>query len=305
MIGARIDWKQLKFGVEIEFVGGGDPERIALLPDWVMALDERQIDDSGEESGSELKPPPIRWDDREQIREMLARLRAAGATANWSCGLHVHVGIEAWGEELIPRFIEAALSYQDALRMLMGTSEDRLIYCPPVVPEMRERYRVHPNSESLCHKGRPQSHRCGINLAAWFDIGTVEIRYANGSLDYDEVMNTVELALRFVATVGEGRVLPTDARALAAALGAPLSGYPPPLPAPRWYRERMWLENSLIPVLGPLAERLIPGGEVLHIFPEPDGLRVVVEDPEDGKPHPFLIRPTSEGWEVVRRFATE
>ena len=298
MIGTRIDWKELKFGVEIEFIGG-EPEKIELLPGWVMALDELQIDDSGEESGSELKPPPIRWEDREQIREMLARLRAAGASVNWSCGLHVHVGLEPWGQEAVPAFIEAALLYQDALRTLLGTSEDRLIYCPPVVPEMRERFRAEPAGESLCHKGRPQSHRCGIYLAAWFDIGTVEIRYANGSLDYDEVMNTVELALRFVAAIGEGRELPAEAQELARALGALSSGYPPPLPAPRWYRERMRLEEMLIPVLTPIVTRLIPDGEILHIFPESDALRVVVEDTKDGTPHPIWIRPTHKGWKVV------
>ncbi|WP_027086982.1 amidoligase family protein [Cohnella panacarvi] len=299
MIGKRIDWKELKFGVEIEFIGGGDPKQIELLPGWVMALDELQIDESGEESGSELKPPPIRWEDRGQIRAMLARLRAAGATANWSCGIHVHVGLEPWGEKAIPLWIEAALSYQDALRTLLDTSEDRLIYCPPVTPEMREWSRTNPTGESLCRPGRPQSHRCGINLAAWFDIGTVEIRYANGSLDDDEVLNTIELALRFVAAVGEGRELPKEAAALARALDAPSSGYPPAQPAPRWYRERMWLEDMLIPVLTPIAASLVPDGEILHIFPESGGLRVIVEDPKDGAPHLVRVRPTTHGWDVI------
>jgi len=299
MIGTRIDWKELKFGVEIEFIGGGDPRQIELLPGWVMALDELQIDESGEESGSELKPPPISWEDREQIRVMLARLRAAGAAANWSCGLHVHVGLESWGQEAIPAWIEAALSYQDALRTLLETSEDRLIYCPPVTPEMLEQYRDNPAGESLCRPGRPQSHRCGINLAAWFDFGTIEIRYANGSLDDIEVLNTIELVLRFVAAVGEARELPREAVALARALGAPANGYPPPQPAPRWYSERMWLEELLIPVLTPIATSLIPDGEILHIFPESDAFRVVVEDPKDGTPHPVWVRPTADGWKVI------
>ncbi|MDF2716450.1 MAG: hypothetical protein K0R28_3375 [Paenibacillus sp.] len=92
----QVDWKDLKFGFEIEFTGGV-PEEVELLPGWEMSLDERQIDETGAESGSELKPPPIVWEQREQIREMLSRLRAQGATANWSCGLHVHVGLEPWG----------------------------------------------------------------------------------------------------------------------------------------------------------------------------------------------------------------
>ena len=57
-----VDWQELRFGVEIEFVEG-DPEGVELLPGWVMSLDERQVDDAGEDSGVSLKPPPMLWRD--------------------------------------------------------------------------------------------------------------------------------------------------------------------------------------------------------------------------------------------------
>ncbi|MDG0811230.1 amidoligase family protein [Cohnella rhizosphaerae] len=292
------DWIELRFGVEIEFVGGC-PEGVALLPGWIMSLDERQIDDTGAESGSELKPPPIQWADRGQIREMLARLRETGACVNWNCGLHVHVGLEPWGQQAIPRFIEAALLYQDAMRELLNTGEARLPFCPPFTREMYDRFVAAPGSDALCRKGRPQSHRCGINLAAWYDIGTVEIRYANGSLDYDEAINTVELCLRFVAAIGAGRRLSSDPRRLAIELGAPVGGYPPPKLAPQWYRERMWLEDALVPILAPLARSLVPDGEILYILPRPEGILAAIED-ADGRLFKHLLRPTSAGWEAVR-----
>ncbi|SFB52072.1 Putative amidoligase enzyme [Cohnella sp. OV330] len=292
------DWKELRFGVEIEFVGG-NPEHVELLPGWIMSLDERQIDDTGAESGSELKPPPIQWEDREQIREMLARLQATGADANWSCGLHVHVGLDPWGEEAIPRFIEAALLYQEAARNLLNTSEARLQFCPPVTREMYDRFRSDPGSDALYRKGRPQSHRCGMNLAAWYDIGTVEIRYANGSLDYNEVINTVEFCLRFVEAIGAGRTLSADPRQLAIELGAPAGGYPQPKPAPQWYRERMWLEDALVPVLVPLARRLVQDGEILSILPRPEGILVAIED-ANGDLFKHLLHLPSTGWEAVR-----
>ncbi|PTM59829.1 amidoligase family protein [Desmospora activa] len=294
----QTDWQHLRFGVEIEFVGG-TPERLERLPGWTMSLDERQTDDSGEESGSELKPPPLQWKDREQIRVMLARLQAQKAIANWSCGLHVHVSLEPWGKEAILQLIEAALRYQEAVKQLLQTSADRLIYCPPVTRELLERYQSDPTEAALCHKGRPQSHRCGINLAAWFWNKTVEIRYANGSLDYNEVINTVEFCLRFVAAIGTGRKLPCDPQAMASELGAPISGYPRPLPAPRWYRERMWLEEAFVPVLAPLASSLVQGGEILHIRPDADGILVVIEDAK-GKPHPYRLQLPSTGWDATR-----
>lgn len=292
-----MDWKDLRFGIEIEFVGG-KPESVELLPGWTMAFDERQMDDTGEESGGELQTPPIQWKDRAQIREMLRRLLATGARANWNCGLHVHVGLEFWGEEAIPDFIEAALLHQDSVKYLLQTSEDRLVYCPPVTPEMRDRFISAPGEAALLRRGRPQSHRCGINLAAWFDHKTVEIRYANGTLHYDEVITTIEFCLRFVAAIGTKRTLSNNPGQLAMEIGAPLTGYPPPIPAPRWYRERLWLENMLVPILTPFANSLVPDSEILQILPRPDGLLVAIED-TDGKVVRYLFQLSANGWRVV------
>lgn len=293
-----VDWQALRFGVEIEFVAG-DPAGLELLPGWTMALDEQQIDETGSTSGSELRSPPIRWHEREQIREMLARLLAQGAQANWSCGLHVHVGLDPWGQSAVVPLLDAALSSQAALQSLLQTAPDRLIYCPDVTPDMKRRFLIAPTRSSLVHQGRPQSHRCGINTATWFDIGTVEIRYANGSLDYAAVVATVVLCLRFVAAVGAGHALPAGATALATALGAPVDGYPPPLAAPRWYREQVWLEDALIPVLAPLTTDSVPDGEVLHVRPTAGGIMVVVEDPENRLTN-FVFRATPSGWELLQ-----
>ncbi|GIP40510.1 hypothetical protein J31TS4_37900 [Paenibacillus sp. J31TS4] len=293
-----IEWTELTFGVEIEFVGGA-PTELELLPDWEMALDERQIDETGEESGSELKPPPIRWADREQIRTMLRRLREQGALANWSCGLHVHVGLEPWGEDALLPMLEAALASQQALEGLLRTSGHRLLFCPPVLPEMVSRFREAPCSEALRRTGRPQSHRCGLNFAAWYDIGTVEIRYANGSLDEDEVLRTIELCLRYVAALGAGWTLPTEPPALAERLGVPAEGYPPPAPAPRWFQERMWLEEMLRPILAPLALQLAPAGEIHHILPVEDGLLLAVET-QDDKLDRAVVKPGPGGWRLDR-----
>ncbi|QRG65902.1 amidoligase family protein [Brevibacillus choshinensis] len=294
-----MNWKALHFGVEIEFVGG-KPEVVELLPGWTMALDERQIDDTGEESGSELQTPPILWKDREQIREMLLRLHATGARVNWNCGLHIHVSLEPWGEEAIPDFIEAALQHQESVKNLFNTSEDRLVYCPPVTREMRDRFISAPGDAALRHTGRPQSHRCGINLAAWYDNRTVEIRYANGTLNYGEVIRTVEFCLRFIAAIGARRKLPCNPEQMAAELGVPLSGYPRPIPAPLWYRERIWLENMLVPIVTPIVNSLVRHSEILQILPRPDGLLVVVEN-SDGEIFRYLFHLSADGWKMVRK----
>ncbi|WP_158560590.1 amidoligase family protein [Paenibacillus contaminans] len=293
-----IHWQDIRFGVEIEFVGGA-PEQVELLPGWIMSLDERQIDEQGNESGSELKPPPMLWSERGQIDEMLRRLLRQGAAANWSCGLHVHVDLRQWGEPIVTPLLETALSVQAALRTLLGTSEHREIFCPPVTGDMLERYRDEPSEKALRYRnGRPQSHRCGINAAASYDIGTVEIRYANGSLDYDEIIRTVELCLRFVSAVGAGRRLSADPKLLANELEAPVDGYPPEVPPPQWYKERIWLENALVPVMTTIVRQMVRDGEILHILPVPEGIAVSVENP-DGPLCSYKFRPTGTGWELI------
>ncbi|NHN33020.1 amidoligase family protein [Paenibacillus agricola] len=295
-----VDWKDLKFGVEIEFVGG-DPAGLELLPDWVMSLDEQQLDETGAASGSELKPPPICWEDRGQICTMLERLQAQGATANWSCGLHVHVGLEPWGADMLLPLIDAALLHQQALQALLASSEHRLLYCPPVLPEMREQFIKQPDGTVLRHRGRPQSHRCGVNIAAWFDFGTVEIRYANGSLHDVEVLHTIELCLRYVAAIGQGLTLTpsSDPYQLAVELGAPVTGYPPHIPIPAWFQQQIWLEAALIPLLAPMAEELVQDGEIHHIATGPDGFLVAIKQP-GGMMRSYRVEPPDSGWKVIR-----
>jgi hypothetical protein len=162
---------------------------------------------------------------------------------------------------------------------------------------MRRRYSLESDPAALRNHGRPQSHRCGINTAAWFGIGTVEIRYANGSLNYDEIVRTVELCLRFVAAVGEGRKLPADPQKLAVELGAPTEGYPRNAPAPQWYKERMWLEEALIPILAPIVGQLVQQGEIHHILPVPEGILVAVETPDE-EMYRYIFQPSETGWEL-------
>ncbi|MFZ5816439.1 MAG: GNAT family N-acetyltransferase [Bacillota bacterium] len=298
-----MDWQQLRFGVEIEFTDR-EPAAVERLPGWSWHPSDRQFDDRGAESGGEFQSPPITWAERGQIGQMLERLRAAGATANWSCGLHVHVSIEPWGQGMVDRLLEAAISCQEGLRTLLQTPPHRMLFCPPVTPAMRERFRERPERRSLVYRGRPQSHRCGINAAAWFDNGTVEIRYANASLEAEPVLRTVELCLRFVAAVGEGRALPAEPAALAEALGAPAGGYPPPSPPPLWHRERLWLEEALLPALTPRVEERVPGGEILFIRPAPGGMLVAVES-EGSRLTYFRLQAGPEGFRFGQTAAGE
>lgn len=84
---------------------------------------------------------------------MLARLRKAGARANWDCGLHVHVSLEPWGEAMVLPLVDAALAQVLAVP-LHG-------YPPPQpVPLWRRRQvwleeALRPALDPLALAGRP------------------------------------------------------------------------------------------------------------------------------------------------------
>jgi hypothetical protein len=293
-----VDWQTLQFGVEIEFVEA-EPEAVKLLPGWVLDTDESQRVLSGGYSGAEIKPTRLRWPDRDQIGQTFAAIEAAGGAVNWSCGLHVHVGLEPWGEAMLRPLLDGAIATQGALRELFRTAEHRMMFCPDLTPAMRDAWVGDPREEALLHRGRPQSHRCGVNLAAWYGVQTVELRFPNATLDADEACRAVELCLRWVAAVGAGRELPTAASELAATLGVPAHGYPPPHPEPVWHQREEQLTRVLLPVLQPLVEARVPGAEILVIRPVPEGF-LVKTDKGDRVNHRFLFRVTPEGFALER-----
>jgi len=96
---------------------------------------------------------------------------------------------------------------------------------------------------------------------------------------------------------GPRDALPADGAALAEVLGAPAEGYPPPQAAPLWHRERMWLEDALVPVLEPLVRARLPEAEILAVRPASEGFRVTAEEP-DGRCTVFLARPRPDGWSL-------
>lgn len=292
-------WDSLRFGVEIEFVQA-DPASVSLPPGWTMDTSEQQRILSGAYSGAEAKPGKLTWGERGQIGSTFAALREAGGAVNWSCGLHVHVGLEPWGRDVLAPLVDAALATQGALRTLLRTAPHREVFAPDVTPALRDAWRVDPDhDDALRHRGSPLSSRCGVNVAAWYDFETVEIRFGNATLDPDAAYRTVQLCLCWVAAVGADRALPSDPAELAATLGVPRTGYPPPHPEPVWHERERALTELLRPVLQPMIAAEVPGAEILFVRPTAEGLYAKT-DRGNRDNHRFWFRPHAGGFALVR-----
>lgn len=293
-----VSWDSLRFGVEIEFVEA-DPAAVSLLPGWTMDTDERQRVLSGADSGGELKPGKLTWTERDQIAHMFEALVRVGGAVNWSCGLHVHVGLDPWGAGILEPLIEAALDTHDALHALFQTAPHRDVFAPPLTAAQRDAWREGPCEAALRHHGNPLSARCGVNVAAWYDFGTVEFRYPNATLVPEEVCRTVELCLRWVAAVGRGESLPTDAHDLVRSLGAPASGYPPPHAEPLWHRHESLLTEVLRPVLQPLIASKVPDAQILFVRPTTEGCFMAKTDRSGQGNHRFFFQPHTLGFTLT------
>ena len=294
----EVDWQALRFGVEIEFVGV-EPKLVELLEGWAVDPRESMRELSGDYGGGEIKSPPIDWSQRTQIHTMMARIQAAGGMVNWSCGFHVHISLGPWGLEAMPALMDATLATQDALRELFMTPAHRMIFCPSLTPTMRDAWLAEPEEDALCHEGRPQGARCGLNLAAWYEFETLELRFPNGTLDAEQALRCVEVALRWVVAVGRGVELPSELEQLIAVLELPPEGYPPALAEPTWHRREEQLSKLLIPVLRPLIAAKLPGAEPLWVRPTPEGLYVKTDSGNE-RNHRFWFEPHAGGFRLVR-----
>lgn len=90
-----------RFGVEIECLQAGFEADafVAAMNDAGLTCEQERYNHhtrahwkltTDSSCGWELVSPPLHWEDRHALREVLRLMRENGATVDWRCGLHVH-----------------------------------------------------------------------------------------------------------------------------------------------------------------------------------------------------------------------
>ena len=111
--------KNQTFGIEIETTGIGR-ERTAKaiaayfgttaryvgrhLDDWKVPMPDGrhwtvERDGSVTDPSAEVVSPVCRYEDIEMVQEVVRAIRAAGAKADGSCGIHIHIGLHSCADE--------------------------------------------------------------------------------------------------------------------------------------------------------------------------------------------------------------
>lgn len=235
---------EAKFGIEVEFTGisrnqaakiavdflGGtlqnandyyDTKKITT-PDgrvWKLMYDGsiktqkkgvNAIVTASKEYSVELVSPILTYqEDIEKLQELIRKLRKAGAFANSTCGIHIHLDGADHTPKSIRNFINIIASKNDLFYKALQIKPERIRYCkkmdrilvekmnnkkPKNVKELEEIWYEGWNENRNAHYHQSRYHF--LNLHSFFQGNhTVELRGFNSELHAGKIRSYIVLAL--------------------------------------------------------------------------------------------------------------
>lgn len=123
------------------------------------SIDTRHQDgtEADGEYSCEVVTPICKWEDIEDIQEIVRQLRHAGAIANSSCGIHVHVGAEKHTAKTLRNLVNIMASKEDLLFKALRVGANREHYCQ----------KADENFVEKLNSRKPQTERAVANL--WYE----------------------------------------------------------------------------------------------------------------------------------------
>lgn len=164
----------------------------------------------------ELVTPILQYEDLEDLQNIVRALREAGAIANSSCGIHVHVDGANHTPESLTRLVNFATGRQDLFyeALQIGARADR--WCQKMSADllkaMKNTVKSNGSMEAawyspandgytsgISHEHYNSTRYHGVNLHAYFTKGTVEFRLFNGTTHAGKIKAYVQFCLAMSA----------------------------------------------------------------------------------------------------------
>ena len=241
-----MDMKQQRFGIEIELTGitrkaaaeiaaehfgtaanfdGTYYNTYSALDDqgrkWNFMSDSSisaqkksggQVISASDEYKTEMVSPICRWEDIETVQELVRKLRKAGAIANESCGIHVHVDASPFNANTLRNITNIMASKEDLIyKALQVTVARQHRWCKPVDARfLEELNRKKPKTlnevSRIWYNGGDRSnihyddsrYHC-LNLHSVFQKGTVEFRLFNSTTHAGKIKAYIQFCLAISA----------------------------------------------------------------------------------------------------------
>ena len=182
---------------------------------------ERKEGDSrvhaGNQYACEVVSPILRYEDMDDLQNIVRALREAGAFANSSCGIHVHVDGANHTPESLTRLMNFAIGRQDLFYEALEIGERANRWCKKMDKSLLNAMKADSEhtkasmeriwystanggySGGISHEHYNSSRYHGINLHAFFTKGTVEFRLFNGTTHAGKIKAYVQFCLAMSA----------------------------------------------------------------------------------------------------------
>ena len=158
---------------------------------------------------TEVVSPILSYDDIPSLQELIRTLRKAGAFANSSCGIHIHVGAERFTPKTLRNLVNVFYSKEDLIYHALSINPGREHrYCrktnerflkelnkkrPATMAKFADLWYMEAPCGRNMHYNSSRYH--GLNLHATFTKGTVEFRLFNGTLHAGEIKAYIQFCL--------------------------------------------------------------------------------------------------------------
>ena len=164
----------------------------------------------------EVVSPILQYDDLEDLQNIVRKLREAGALANSSCGIHVHIDGANHNADSLIRLVNLVVGRQDLFCEALQNESRCDRWCQKTSKAMMEAMKkgehTLANIERLYYSrlnnnycgGINHQHYCparyrGLNLHAFYTKGTVEFRLFNGTTHAGRIKAYVQFCLAMSA----------------------------------------------------------------------------------------------------------
>ena len=208
------------FGTPVSHDGGyygiysvldGQSRRWKVMSDGSITTEKkegRRIIPADSTYSVELVSPICKYEDIETIQEIVRKLRAAGAIANASCGIHVHVDASHHNANTLRNITNIMASKEDLIYKALQVNVAReRSYCKKVEQSFLEELnrkkpktledvsRIWYNGNDGRHEHYHNSRYHCLNLHSVFQKGTIEFRLFNGTTHAGKIKAYIQLCL--------------------------------------------------------------------------------------------------------------
>lgn len=172
---------------------------------------------AGRDYSCEVVSPVLQYEDMDDLQEIVRLLRKAGAIANESCGIHVHVDGKDHTPESLTRLMGFAIGRQDLFYEALDIGDRAGRWCKKMNRDLlkamkKDTEKTRDSLERIWysavndgyqggidHQHYNSSRYHGINLHAFFTKGTVEFRLFNGTTHAGKIKAYVQFCLAMSA----------------------------------------------------------------------------------------------------------